>query len=112
MVLEHDPGKSLPPDFIPGGRSRFAEKDTRRCNTLEHVPIPQERGVLQLRKEPSRLAGTGTARALPTRACARPGGYFFTCFCRNAIERCQATFDAGSLKLARSSQWKPCAASG
>src|SRR5258708_5556209 len=39
-----------------------------------------------------------------------PAGYLFMCFCRNAIERCQASLALGSWKLARSSQWKPCPA--
>ena len=39
-------------------------------------------------------------------AAPRPGNrlLYFTCFARNAIERCQASLAAASLKLPRSSQ--------
>jgi hypothetical protein len=38
--------------------------------------------------------------------------YFFICFLRKSMVRCQASLALASWKLPRSSQWKPCCASG
>ena len=68
-----------------------------------------------------RKSGKPDLRCFETRtSCAlsmRPieiatAAYFFRCFFRKSVKRGQAAFADASWKLPRSSQWKPCGASG
>jgi hypothetical protein len=79
---------------LPGSSSDLHEpRVTGRTNGVRPIVLG---------KRQSTRAGMGT----------RTPAYFFRCFLRKSMARCHAVLALASWKLPRSSQWKPCCASG